>query len=742
MKKLRIVLLGTGAVFLLSILVFFGWFFAVTGNVKLEKNKLFTATDNIRIFDKNGDEISTFSLGNENRAFSLDELPEKVKYCFIDTEDKRFYSHHGFDGRRIVKATLNNLRAGAFKEGASTISQQLIKNTHLSQEKTLKRKAQEFRLTRRLEKNYSKDEILEAYLNTIYFGHNCFGLSSAAKFYFGKEVSSLTLSDGAILAGLVCSPNRYSPFKNPERCISRKRTVLALMEKQKHITNDERKEAENEPLPQKRETAVSSDRSYFYRVFDELEKLAESAHFRPTGKMKIYTYFDPEIENKLREIAGASGVGETYSVISSGGEVNAYLSTAHDFSRLPGSLIKPLLVYAPAFENGTLSPATAILDEKTKFGDYAPKNYGDQYFGYVSARDALSKSLNVPAVKVLSSLGVKEGVKTLEKLGLTVDEDDETLALALGGMKRGFTLTELTNAYNALSSGGEFIPYGFIDKITIGRRVLYTRSKAKTRVFSEDTAYLTTDILRDAVDTGTAKKLRSLPIDVASKTGTVGSANGNTDAYNVSYTTDYTVGVWMGNASNALHQITGGGLPTLRAYEIHEFLAKRKEPKPFLCPKSVQSVKLDKAEYESSRNLLLCDDDCPENCVLEELFSVRFLPKQKSANFTSPHVACPTLTAENGKVVMRFSLSGASKYYSLKIERKEKGKTLVVYDGKMPETFCDETAKTGKEYTYSIVPSYKNHQGKRLILPQVLLNGGQKITEPPPEIVGKEWWEK
>lgn len=339
----------------------------VTQDAVLDEKKLVISDDKIEIFDANGRAVKDAAAFSPKETFRLDSLSEKVKFAFVDTEDKRFYDHDGFDYKRIVKATWKNLKSRSFKEGASTISQQLIKNTHLSQEKTIKRKLKEFKLTRQLEKRYTKDEILEKYLNTIYFGHNCFGLSSAAEFYFGKEPSELRLAEAAVLAGLIKSPNNYSPFKHPENCLGRKKTVLSAMLAQGHITEEEKEDALSVPLP----TAPSAgalDKSYFDRVFDELEELSEEYDFVLGGNIRIYTYLDAGLQNYLESLSSASETDKIYTVLDNKTHgFKAYYSTVGEIKRLPGSLIKPLLVYAPALEEDMISPATPILDEKQIF---------------------------------------------------------------------------------------------------------------------------------------------------------------------------------------------------------------------------------------------------------------------------------------------------------------------------------------------------------------------------------------
>ena len=249
MKIIRKILLFLLIAFLACVLIGFGYYLAVTKKVALQPEKLILNEKSVVVYDENGVAVQNTTAFAPRQTVHSHEIPEHTKHAFVDTEDRRFYKHGGFDIKRIARAALNNLKAGSFKEGASTISQQLIKNTHLSQEKTVKRKLREWKLTRALEKKYSKAEILEKFLNTIYFGHSCFGIKSASEFYFGKSPANLSLADSAILAGLVKSPNNYSPFKNPERCAKRKESVLNAMLRNGHITAEEKAEAINEPLP-------------------------------------------------------------------------------------------------------------------------------------------------------------------------------------------------------------------------------------------------------------------------------------------------------------------------------------------------------------------------------------------------------------------------------------------------------------------------------------------------------------
>ncbi|HBW04966.1 MAG TPA: hypothetical protein DEF02_00005, partial [Clostridiales bacterium] len=385
-RKKRKVAIVLSVVFLLPVVaasVAIGGFAIWANTQKPNVDLLPTASATPVFFDSSGNELPY----TEENYIATEDIPDNLKNAFVALEDKRFYSHGGVDYIRLARAAWNNFRAHSFKEGASTISQQLIKNTHLSQEKTIKRKLLELKLTSELEARYTKDEILEKYLNSIYFGHSCFGVKSAAEFYFSKSPEDLSLADGALLAGIVKSPNNYSPFKNPAKCLSRRALVLEAMQKNGHISEAEKLEAENAPLPV--QNAVSSaDSSYLARCYDELERLADENSLRLNGEIRIFTYLDPSLQKTLSDTCALRENDERSDIISaaldlaSGGFV-AYYSTCGDIARSPASLFKPLCAYAPAFEEGLLSPATPIDDSPVSFGGYSPKNYGGTYGGYL-----------------------------------------------------------------------------------------------------------------------------------------------------------------------------------------------------------------------------------------------------------------------------------------------------------------------------------------------------------------------
>lgn len=744
MKTVKKILLIVCIFFLVGIFSAFGYYFAVTKDVSLAPEKLTLNEHSVVIYDENNVPVKSAASLSLRKTVSIRNIPEHVKNAFISTEDKRFYKHNGFDVLRIARAVLNNVKARNFKEGASTISQQLIKNTHLSQEKTVKRKIREWKLTRQLEKSYSKDEILEKYLNSIYFGHSCFGITAASEFYFDKEPNELSVADSAILAGLVKSPNNYSPFKNPERCMQRKNVVLSAMLRNGAIDEAAKKAALDEPLPTP--SATLQNAGYMHFVFDELTTLAETNEFKIGGRIEIGTNLDQNLQNELEILADEDvGCDKAMLVLDNTKHgFKACVSTLGNICRLPGSLIKPLLVYAPALEENILSPATPILDERVNYNGYSPENYDGRCHGYTSARECVEKSLNIPAVKVLESLGVSKGADYLEKLGLPVDKDEESLALALGGMKNGFTLRNLTAAYSALANGGIMNECTFISFVKINGTYVYKKTDSSRRVFSESSAYLMTDMLRGTAKNGTAKKLRSLPFDIAAKTGTVGTKNGNTDAYATSYTTRDCVSVWLGNADNSHIEYTGGGLPCNFLLRINEYLYERYQSASssipsFLQPKDIVRVTLDKNAYYDTHTLSLADDSAPVKYTITELFKKASIPLNKSDSFSNPSILTPDVILSEGKVIITFDRHSPT-YYTYRIERYDYVTHTTLYEGELLENFIDDTIEKNKKYIYTVIPLYNGKEGKGITLPTVSTQEGDSPIPQDP-ILDKEWWE-
>lgn len=623
-----------------------------TGEEELREDKLVIEKINLQITDKDNKAIE---LPSEYDNYADEsEIPEKLKNAFVALEDKRFYSHHGLDFLRIGKAALNNLRSGSLKEGASTISQQLIKNTHLSSEKSFRRKLSEARLALKLERKYTKDEILTMYLNMLYFGSGEYGVKNAAKRFFGKELNLLNNAECAMLAGIVKSPTKYNPINNFEESNKRKDLVLGVMYKEGVIDENEYNAALKYDIIIKNEVNKNNMAIYLLKYcIDECEQiLSIDKGSLLSGNFRVRTYLDMSAQETLEKAMTSSAL--THKNV--GGDipdcaaividnlsrgVKAFYSNCaytSEIKRQPGSLLKPLVAFAPAIENGLLSPASIMSDAPRSFTGYAPKNYKDEYYGDISVREALKLSLNIPAVEAMTLIGVENACSYLSRLGMPLTESDLNLSTALGGLTYGVHLRDLAGAYCALANGGTYADVAFIKEIRDKNgKILYSHKPALRRVFGEDTSYLITDMLKDTALDGTAKKLSVLGYEIASKTGTVASADPqfNTDAYNASYTSAETAIFWQGNLSGRADDllpgvITGGGSPTLFAVNYFRHSPK---PRPFIMPKNVVELNIDKFDLDVG-NVTLSDENAPYFAIKKELFSRRFMPRDRNLSYT------------------------------------------------------------------------------------------------------------
>lgn len=740
MKIFKRVLICIAVSICLLLTIFLVYSLSVTADVRLQAEKLSLNSICIRVFDHDGKE-ETGGVSDKNTV-PYEKFPKSLIHAFLATEDRRFYSHHGFDVKRMAKAFLTNLSTFSLKEGASTISQQLIKNTHLTGEKTIKRKLQEMKLTAQLERQYSKEAILEKYLNTIYFGHNNFGVAQASAFYFKRPVEELTLDECATLAGMTRSPNNYSPFKNPQRCLARRNSVLKFMLDEGYINMSSYQTAKESPLPVQTPQTESGN-SYFQLAYDELESIFEEKNLQIGGDIRIYTYLQPEVQKELISTVQTTETNKSAGILDN--RTNGFIAfhtDANDLHRSPASTLKPLAVYAPAIQENLISPATPILDEETNFGGYSPKNYNGKFNGYVSVRESLSKSLNVPSVKILNSLGTGKAAVYLDKMDLHIQKEDEHLALALGGIANGFSLTQLLSAYSTFPNEGVYTQGAFIKKIIQNNKTVYERTATKTTVFDRDTAYLVTDMLRTATKTGTAKKLKSLPFQIAAKTGTAGTAKGNTDAYAIAYTPSYTTGVWLGLLSNQPIPYTGGGLPCEMLSEINAYLYKHAtdiKANEFPLPSTVARVRLDKQQYDSAHKILLADDSAPQEYSFEELFKTSMLPTEKSFFFSNPTIPIPKITYQNLSASIYFDDQFYA-CYRYKIQRTDGKTTKTVYDGEYRKVFTDNDLQPDQNYIYTIIPYCNEHAGTPVVLPQITTKQETFTPKQPPEIVEKPWW--
>ena len=542
-----------------------------------------TPSASSQIYDINGNEIANIHATENRMPVKISQIPKDLQNAFIAVEDARFYEHSGIDPRGILRALWANISGGGVSEGGSTITQQLAKNAYLTPERTLKRKIQEMFLALQLEREYTKQEILEFYLNQIYFGQGAYGVEAAAKTYFGKDVSALTLNECAMLAGIPKSPNYYSPFNNLEAARARRATVLEQMAKYHYISDSEASRLKKEDLKLARPAAGdSTEAAYFidYVVQGLIDKYGADAVYK--SGLKIYTTIDmdmqraaetamkmlPTFETDKNGLAQPQGAlvaidphtGQIKAMV--GGRGTDQFNRATMAERQPGSAFKPF-VFAAALEN-RFTPNTIIEDSPIKVGEWEPENYNRNYNGKVTLRYVAEQSLNVPTVKIAQKIGMDKAIYCAQEMGISTfvldgPTNDRGLATSLGGLTRGLTPLELTSAYGTFANQGIHVEATAVLKVLDRNGKILEQAKPKQKnVISESSANDLTSMLQGVITQGTGTGA-AIGRPAAGKTGTTSDY---CDAWFVGYTTDLVAGVWIGCDDNSdLDGMTGGNLP-------------------------------------------------------------------------------------------------------------------------------------------------------------------------------------
>ena len=539
-----------------------------------------------QILDMNGNLITNIHATENRTIVTLDKIPKNLQNAFIAVEDNRFYDHNGIDIRGIFRAVYSNFVSGEVAEGGSTITQQLAKNAFLSQDRTIKRKVQEIFIALRLEREYTKDEILEMYLNQIYFGRGAYGVEAAAQTYFGKDVSQLDLSECAMLAGIPRSPNYYSPLNNLAAANERKGEVLDQMVKYNYIDagTAAKTKAEALRLVNPKDSETDTTASYFidYVTQEMIDKFGADAVYKEG--LKIYVSLDMNMQkaaekavnetlpayytddNGLKQPQGALVAVEPstgYIKAMVGGRGNDQFNRAVLATRQPGSSFKPF-TFATALEN-KMTPDTTVADKPFELGGWKPQNYDRTFRGTVTMRQTAINSLNVPTIRFAEEVGMDKVIKTAQDLGISTlvtdkgKANDNNLAASIGGLTQGVTVLDMAGAYAAFANEGKYIkPTAIVKVIDRKGKVIYEHKAEPKQVISERTASLLTDMLQDVVQrgTGTGAKL-SRP--AAGKTGTTDNYQ---DAWFAGYTPDLAAVVWMGCDNNdVMPGVTGGTVP-------------------------------------------------------------------------------------------------------------------------------------------------------------------------------------
>lgn len=686
------------------------------------------------IYDGQSDVVTRLHGVQDRTWVSISELQPSTVYAFISAEDARFFEHEGVDVIRIAGAIVADIKAGSYVQGASTISQQLIKLSHLTSEKTISRKAEEAALAYEMERQYSKEDILEMYLNYVYFGGGYYGIEAAAEGYFGVHASDLTLDQSAMLAGILKSPSGYAPHINYAASINRRNNILRLMRDYGYITDDEKKQASA-----RRPTILHDKREEYSGYYTDAVTKSAAALMGITvdelirGGYNIYSAMDSDIQHyceemfKNGELFPAEDSEAAIVVLEpSTGMVVAMVggrsytggisfNRATDIRRQPGSVIKPVIAYAPAFEYLNYTAADMILDEETTFADYTPSNYGNKYYGWVTVREAVTKSLNVPAVKTLSAVGVYRAKDFAKRCGIEFDDKDDSLALALGGFTYGVSPLQIAGAYSCFVSGGIYNTPTLIKKITDRNGLtVYEYRQDSRRVMSEANAYILTSMLKSVVTEGTGHRLNTLDIPIAGKTGTVGLANGNRDAWMAGYTPEYTAVVWQGYDSDRLGLLpssaTGGTYPALMLYELFNHIYPDGRSGDFEKPESVKQYSIDAKTLKKQHKAVLANAMTPQSSRVTEYFTEETAPKDVSGYWAVPGSAQNLLAMrEEGGVMVSFDCPDDFGMYTLwRSEAGKAEKPLMTWNGREGHIeYIDAAVKPGKGYRYRVTVKHE-----------------------------------
>jgi penicillin-binding protein 1A len=502
---------------------------------------------------------------------ALKDLPPYLPKAFIAIEDRRFYSHWGVDPFGIARAAVANILHRGVSQGGSTLTQQLAKNLFLTQERTLQRKLQEVELALWLERKHSKAEILELYLNRVYFGSGAYGVEAAAQRYFGKSAKSVTLQEAAMLAGLVKSPSRLAPNRNPEGAEKRTQTVLAAMADAKFIT-DAQATASIGHLAIAVKPAGAGTINY---VADWIGEVLDDLIGEIDGSVRVETTIDPKLQNiaeaavidelaaksvKFNVSQGAlvamSPNGAIRAMIGGRNYADSQYNRAVTAKRQPGSAFKPF-VYLTAIEQG-LTPDTVRQDAPLNVKGWTPENYTHEYFGPVTLTQALAMSLNTVAVRVGLEVGPKNVVRTAHRLGIS-SKLEPNASIALGTSE--VSVTELVGAYAPFANGGFAAAPHVVTRIkTFDGKVVYARQpEAPAQVIEPRNVAMMNTMMQETLISGTARKAEIPGWQAAGKTGT---SQDFRDAWFIGYTSNLVTGVWLGNDDNSpTKKATGGGLP-------------------------------------------------------------------------------------------------------------------------------------------------------------------------------------
>lgn len=737
MRKKVLAALG---ILLLIALGAFIWRLDLPNWKKLDLTKITDMPGSTTVFAANGEAVGTLH-GGEHRVWApLSEIPGDVQNAFIAAEDLRFYRHRGVDLYRLFGALWQDVKTLSYAQGASTITQQLIKLTHLSQTKTLSRKAQEIALALQLERRMDKSQILEAYLNAVYFGHGAYGVEAAANTYFGKSARDLTLAEGALLAGVIKAPSVYAPHLNPDKALARRDAILNTMAEHGFITESQKDAAKGEAL----RLATSDDATryawYMDAALDEAARALDlTADEVINGGFRVYTGLDEAMQREAEALftdganfpdAAMDGTPAQAALVALdtdtgairamvGGrsyDVRRGLNRATQAKRQPGSAFKPVSTYAAAIDAYGYAPSSTVDDTPRSFGGgYAPSNAGGASYGRVTLREALSRSLNIATVALADEIGTPALRTYAQRFGIALSPRDVNLSLALGSLTDGVSPAELGAAYCALANGGRRVEPHVVTEIRDGDGQLLYRAPADyQRAVSAETAYMITDMLKTAATSGSAKALSACGMPVAGKTGTVSEQDeGTRDIWTVAYTPDTAVSVWMGfdapDAEHALASSEGGsGYPARLCAAFLSGVSDELSGADFKRPSGVRSALLDAMALREEHAALLSTDRTPAGYTVSELFRADAMPRAFSENWNAPQAVedLRLLTGPGEMPVLAFSAKESTAEYAVVRTVNGESVELSALRGEPGQElrFADDTLDLSQVADYEILP--------------------------------------
>ncbi len=740
------------------------------GTARLDMDKIENQSQISSVYGASGKRVAQLSGPINRTDIKLQSVPRDVHNAFIAAEDARFYDHFGVDPYRIMGALVSNIKSGDYGQGASTITQQLIKLTMLSSDKTLIRKLTEAVLAIKLERVLTKDEILERYLNTVYFGAGAYGIQAASQTYFGMDADKLTLDQGALLAAVIKSPSRYAPDVHPENATKRRALVLSAMVESQFIDEATAQKAESAPLKLvDRDGETTAYPWYMDQVIDEAtQKLNIDADELLTGGYRINTAMDESLQSSaealFKNTANFPGNAQDGTPVEAAlvalnpatGEVSALiggrkysvkrgLNRASQIARQPGSAFKPISVYAAAVDQAGFIPVSMVEDTERDFGNgYTPKNVGGVYHGTVTLRESLARSLNAASVDLMTKTGISAARDYAQRAGIQLDARDNNLSLALGSLTYGVSPMALCAAYAPLGNGGLSVTPRLIRSIedSGGKQVYTAQPEAGGRVMKPESAYMITSMLRSAASWGSASKLSGVGFDVAGKTGTVGMDSGNRDIWTVGYTPLLTVAVWMGfDEPGKAHVLpdsaSGSNQP---AALVSAYLKANKDAvskERFQMPSSLTEVLIDQRALDELKRPMLASPFTPKALTVKEVFPKGRTPTEVSTVWVEPTRVFDLSGELTSPSVARLEFTALQADAIYRLYRLDKGEPQLVAEliGEPGQKLLYDDLQAYEGAEYYVIPVHAE-----LLREGVLLEGKPSDHVIPPRPFGFRDW--